>query len=373
MFMKDLRLLVLDCEYHDADDIIADDIIIDNHCDSKVQERLLDVGDELTLARAVRICQQRELTQKQIKIVRDEDAVTSLSVLQKDPCKPRRRKPKFTVSPQGTASATNTKVKAKSRPQFTKKCRTCGRDPSHPWNKGKCPALGSTCSYCKRPNHWLAVCRERKDRVHTVDYEENYEPDDVWNETLYILDTPVTFRIDTGAKCNTLTADTYQKLPHDGELRASRRVIRSYTNHTLKPLAAVDLAITHRTKIVDASFEIVNVIQENVLSGHTAIALGLIARISSLDNNKPENNHNDSQVSREYPELDRNTGTLPGEYSIKLQEGAVGVVHAVRRQPAALRARIIAKLREMERDRFIERVEQPAYRVGQLYGSSSSE
>jgi transposase InsO family protein len=110
----------------------------------------------------------------------------------------------------------------------------------------------------------------------------------------------------------------------------------------------------------------VNVIQENVLSGQTAIALGLIARISSLDSHKPQNNPNVSQVSREFPELARNTGTLPGEYSIKLDDGAVGVVHAVRRQPAALRARIIDKLHEMESDGFIERVEQPTEWVSSM-------
>ena len=70
----------------------------------------------------------------------------------------------------------------------------------------------------------------------------------------------MSFRIDIGAKCNTLTLDTYQIMPHHGELRASRRVLRNYTNHRLKPLAAVDLAICHRKKNVDASFEIVNVI-----------------------------------------------------------------------------------------------------------------
>jgi len=92
----------------------------------------------------------------------------------------------------------------------------------------------------------------------------------------------------------------------------------------------------------------VNVIQENVRSQHTAIALGLITRISSLVSDKLGKNPHVSQVSRELPELDRNTGTLPGEYTIKLEDGMVGVVHAVKCQPAALRARIIDKLHEME-------------------------
>ena len=97
-----------------------------------------------------------------------------------------------------------------------------------------------------------------------------------------ILSQEVQFRIDTGAKCNTLTLDRYQLLIHTGELKRSSTVLRSYSNHKLKPVAAVDLLIKHKECETSAEFEIVNIAQENVLSGDTAEALGLIVRHCKL-------------------------------------------------------------------------------------------
>lgn len=75
-FLKDLRLLLIDCEYADADDMLIDAIIAGVR-EKRVQERLLDKGEELTLAKAVEIPHQFEMSQIQIRIVREEDAQVS--------------------------------------------------------------------------------------------------------------------------------------------------------------------------------------------------------------------------------------------------------------------------------------------------------
>ena len=66
----------MDCEYTDPDDILIDSII-DGVQAKKLQEKLLDRGEELTLADAIKIGQQYELSQKQVRFVRDEDAAVS--------------------------------------------------------------------------------------------------------------------------------------------------------------------------------------------------------------------------------------------------------------------------------------------------------
>ena len=78
--------------------------------------------------------------QKQVCVVRDEE----LPILALDP--------KKTKNPKNPKKPDSRKKKHGPR---------CGKDPQHDWNQGKCPALGSTCSYCKKPNHWLAVCNSR--------------------------------------------------------------------------------------------------------------------------------------------------------------------------------------------------------------------
>ena len=53
-FVKDLRLILMDCEYADTDDILIDAIIAGvSH--RKAQERLLDQGQELSLAKTLEI------------------------------------------------------------------------------------------------------------------------------------------------------------------------------------------------------------------------------------------------------------------------------------------------------------------------------
>jgi len=55
-FVQYLRLLIMDCEYSETDDVLVD-LIINGVRYSKAQERLLDQGQTLTLAKAVEIGQ----------------------------------------------------------------------------------------------------------------------------------------------------------------------------------------------------------------------------------------------------------------------------------------------------------------------------
>lgn len=115
-----------------------------------------------------------------------------------------------------------------------------------------------------------------------------------------------------------------------------------------------------------------------MLSGTTAEALGVIVRLDSLQdgarNNKVSTNTtaapNQSACIpaglEDCPELSRTTGTLPGKYSIKIDPDAEGVVHPVRRQPVALKAKIIEKLNEIVKDGHIAKVDQPTEWVSSM-------
>ena len=70
-FVKDLRFILMDCEDADSDDMLIDAIIAGVR-EKRVQERLLDRGEDLTLAEAKEIPQQLEMSQKQIKIFKEE-------------------------------------------------------------------------------------------------------------------------------------------------------------------------------------------------------------------------------------------------------------------------------------------------------------
>ena len=198
---------------------------------------------------------------------------------------------------------------------------------------------------------------------------------DKWVVKLKILSKKVKFRIDTGAKCNTLTLNSYQLLAHTGELQRSETVLHSYSNHRLQPVAAVNLQVKSKKCKETTVFEILDIAQENVLSGASAEALGLIVRLDLLESDAERRytrNPDNTETQRvpagllEFPELTRTTGTMPGKYTIKLEPGAKGVVHPVRRQPAALRGKILEKLHEIEEDGYITKVEPPTEWVSSM-------
>ena len=66
----------MDCSYHDPEDILID-CIINGTSENKVQERLLDKGEDLTLAKAIEIGQQWEMSQKQARVMRGEEVPVS--------------------------------------------------------------------------------------------------------------------------------------------------------------------------------------------------------------------------------------------------------------------------------------------------------
>lgn len=109
----------------------------------------------------------------------------------------------------------------------------------------------------------------------------------------------------------------------------------------MKPIAAVDLLTKYKNTDI-SEFEIVDISQENVLSGITAEALGLVMWLDALLKNKIKGH---IPVRRQNKmcglgwmiiQSGRTTGTLPDKYTIKIDPDAKGVSHPVRRQPAVL-------------------------------------
>ena len=369
-FVKDLRLLIMDCEYHDSDDMLID-LIINGVLQPKIQERLLDQGDKLTLDKALEIGQQYELSQVQLKLMRGAEA------------EPREKI--YSVKEKSKASK-GQKKKSKGATESVKKetqtkCDKCGKQHE----LGKCPAFGATCHYCKKKNHWLNMCRLRRKNVNQIrseepdcstDSESSAEElfhiyaadeesgvnklDDKWLVNLEVCQQELTFRIDTGAKCNIMVKSEYEKLRSNVRLLRSSKTLKSYSNHQIKPMGTIFVPVQHDKNEVSVRFEIVNLRQENIINGDIAEQLGLLQRINSLEDQSKE------ELARDFPELVKTTGTLPGSYTIKVDENAEGVIHPPRRVAASLKPRVIEKLREMEENEYITPVREPTKWVSSM-------
>ena len=94
--------------------------------------------------------------------------------------------------------------------------------------------------------------------------------------------------------------------------------------------------------------------QENNISG-VAEKLQLNERIQKLDN---KSDYNPKSKFKDFPELNR--------ISCTLDQDAVRVFHASRRQPASLKPMIIEKLKEKEQDGYITKVNIPTEWVNSM-------
>ena len=155
---------------------------------------------------------------------------------------------------------------------------------------------------------------------------------DKWLTDLTVSNKKLSFTIDTGAKCNIIVKSTFDSLiiPDSMKLDKSHRTLKSFTNHKITPIGSITLPVRSELKECHVEFEIVDLDQENIICGNIAENLGLLKGVNTVTNSYEE-------LSRDFPDLVKTTGTLPGEYSIKIEENAQGVVHPAKRLPAALK------------------------------------
>ena len=382
-FVKDLRLLLMDCEYTAQDDMLID-LIINGVRHPKVQERLLDRGEDLDLGKAVEIGRQYELSQNQIKVMRGEEVLSVRAQIKEKTHNSVPKSASRSPRPQGQGRKGQNFYRQDTTDR-TQECDRCGRTHI----KDQCPAKGTYCAFCKKPDHWRRMCRQRRRQIHSVQsqaYRETQATGDTdsdedhdclfihtaqpftprvnsekWVVELLVHQQSIPFRIDTGAKCNLLTKTQLDKICPRVDLQETSTRLKSYSNHAIKSIGCVHLPLAYSQPEVLAKFEIVNLNQENILSGSTAEKLKLIQRIASVDTTSTEH-----ELIHDFPELVATTRTLPGEYRIVIDETVKGVVHPARRLPAAIRPRAIEKLHEMEENGYITRVREPTEWVSSM-------
>ena len=375
---------MLDCEYGDTDDMLVD-FIINGVRHQKVHERLLDKGQELTLNKAIDVGRRYELSQRRMKIMRGEEILTVKPKYQNSD------KSGNTVQPKNIREKSHFVEKSKfaGKSNFADKSSLCGKcGMKHEF--GKCPAKGTKCKYCKKPNHWLKVCRKRLSRVHSLqegdsDFDTFQRDDhddflhilttesdnhinsvqDKWLTDLTVCNKKLSFRIDTGAKCNIIVKSAFDSLILSDSLKLdkSHRTLKSFTNHKITPIGSITLPVRSELKECHVEFEIVDLHQENIICGNIAENLGLLKRVNTVTDSYEE-------LSPDFLDLVKTTGTLPGEYSIKIEESAQGVVHPARRLPSALKEKAIEKLKGMEENDCITPVKEPTEWVSSMVVSS---
>ena len=346
-FVTALKLLVKDCEYGQAEDDIVRDRIVFGTKSAKVREKLIDIGSDLTLERAIEVARVDEVSVQQLKEMTDETEQGVHAVKKKN----------WRHKDSKSSAATHT-------------CGRCGRQHGD----APCPAMGKVCRKCNAKNHFEKMCRTKKkvtnhshkQRVNTVDDSDSSDTEyfvgtinqkDIsavntgWYKTIEVEGVKVNFQLDTGAKCNIISHRVFKTLSrvNDKKMTKSRARLTSYSGHHIKTLGTTNLTCVCKNVQHNVKFFVTEMDSTAILGVEACQRLGLIERLCSVG----------VDITEEYADSFKGLGCLPGEYKIKLDPSVPPVVHAPRKVPVALHDRVKEELQRMENDGVIKKQEEP--------------
>ena len=187
----------------------------------------------------------------------------------------------------------------------------------------------------------------------------------VSKESKPLSDHDVSFLMDTGAECNLLPLDVYQKVTGDLHLNflsargKSVLVLANGDEQLIEGKATV-----YVSRKGDAHKIEVNVVRghgyEPILSKQTMLQMNLIKILESDRDPRVNVLKTDTEpLLEEYDDVFEGLGKLDGQYHIVTDESIRPVVHPPRRLPVAMTERVQRKLEEMAAANIIEQVDQP--------------
>ena len=190
--------------------------------------------------------------------------------------------------------------------------------------------------------------------VNTVD------ADDKWSAELNVNEKPVMFQLDTGAKCNVITRETYNALDTAAPLSKPDAPLMSYTGHKIHTEGTAILPVQHNSKNYQLIFYVEYVKSPNILGERSCSDMNLVQRVQSVTQQHAKSENLDNILSQpEYDELLKELGCLPGEHSIKLNKSVTPTVQTPRKIPVALRDKVRDELTRMESLGVIVKQDEP--------------
>ena len=174
----------------------------------RVRERLLRER-EVTLDKALEVCQINEQSEEQLKVLNDVQRVKTIG---------KHNKSGNYHSKLDANRRRDFKHNSSNKQEQVSCCGKCGK--SHPVKE--CPAFGKKCFKCDKKNHFTKFRKSKK--IHAVDKAStDDEPlfigavNSIHNEenvfkTLSIEGNEIKFKIDTGSQANIIPLPIFEKM-----------------------------------------------------------------------------------------------------------------------------------------------------------------
>ena len=369
-YVTALRKLAKTCNYGGLTDSLIRDRIVVGINDNSARKKLLQTS-KLTLGLCLDICRSSETSARQLKTMNQEDVRF---------VKEEKRKPFW-----------NKKTRVPEKPPSEsqeRKCKFCARQ--HPFAKKKCPAWGTSCKNCGKPNHFAACCQASKKIVLSVECEsedEEYEyvaeievkeqvhalastghPNKVF-ATLSVNGKEEKFQLDSGSTVNIMNDETVTRLCGQNslnELEDTSVTLVMYNHAEVKPLGKKRLKVVNPKNNRRYSIEFL------IVSGTCKSILGLRAseHLQLLTVNKQNifavyangmksGGSNVEDYISQYNDVFSGEGKLEAQLHLEIDKSVQPVQLPTRRVPIALREPLKQELDRLSNIGVIRKVDTP--------------
>ena len=127
--------------------------------------------------------------------------------------------------------------------------------------------------------------------------------------TINVNGADITFKVDTGAQCNILPLQVFNKIRNRPTLDHCTMKLTTYGGNTINPVGKCEMNITTKHQSEKADFFIVKVENTKPLLG-----LKTCHRLNIININSVENAANTDSIIEEYSEIFTGLGHVEGEY-----------------------------------------------------------
>jgi transposase InsO family protein len=406
-YVADLRNKASVCQYGQLkDELIRDRIVcgIQNEATRKI---LLRGSNDMTLAKAVNLCQIHELSEMYNSELSTGVEVHATGVYKRGARNTNTRGRVTSQAPRGRGRGQPVN-KQSSGARYEKTCGKCGCQHT---KHDLCPAEGKTCFKCGKHNHFSSTCRtdhvratagdrrqqhETRRKIHDLDTDDyEYDPSgstfvigslevhgvterDEAHINVSAWDTEVRLKIDTGARCNVLPYNIYRDIEHSHNIRLDTsnpvRLV-SYSGDHIRTIGTATIPCTHNEQRHDINFQIVDRPVCALLGLQDSVKLGVVT-FNNVQTVKPEVVTNETvhtevvseqYLLSQYSDLfDGGLGKLPVEYDMKLDPDIIPVVCPPRRVPVAMQDQVKTELDRMVAKKVIIPVTEPTQWVSPM-------
>ena len=362
-FVTRLKQVVKDCDYGDQSDNQIRDQVVQRCKSHALRRKLLEKGENLTLALLLKTAATYEAVQSQLASM--EGGQHTVNFIRDSRREAQQRKGKEPGKESKEA------------------CYRCG-NVGHYGRDPNCPARGKTCKKCGGANHFAQQCKTKspkpvkprssgklKDTKKKVRYVQDVDEDE--DEYAFIVKSAsqpgkievfiggilVEMVVDSGASTNVIDKHLWSKLKHEKiecvSKKSNKKLYPYGSKQPLEVLGTFSALTKVGETVVKAEFVVIDGEGEALLGRETAVQLGVLqfgVPVYSLKSKE--------EILHDYKGIFEGVGKLTG-YQVKLHVDpeVPAVAQPVRRTPFSLREKVKEKIEELVTMDIIEPVEGP--------------